>query len=91
MQALVQHSVKSKSLIYPPQQAHVVTSSKTLKRDWIIANAFSKSVRLNESRQVEIINRIKVHHMESETYAKLHDEYLNLYKMKDNIDISPFL
>lgn len=95
MPADAQHDGTTKSRIYTPSQANEATVSRSQKRDQALVDALSKPVRiegsLEGSKEIENINRIKRQKVESETYAKLHEEYIELFKSLDDESMIPFL
>lgn len=85
------HNGSFKTIVYSPGHRNGASMSRTAKCDSTIADALNKQLRIIVSKDNETMNRIKRQKVESELFAKLHDEYLTLHGKIHDFTVPPFL
>lgn len=86
-----QHESTKKARKYIPGTGEEARLTKYATRDRPIAEAISKIVQVVGSAEVKAINRVKRQKEESDTFSKLHDEYLQLHAKTSDLSLPPFL
>lgn len=91
MPSKAQHKGLEATWIHTPERMHVAAYLRSNKRDTVIVLALSKLVTIQESKEIEVINRIKRQLLESENYSQLQNEYLKLHEKVNDTNLPPFL